>query len=64
MEWNHTDSLVKKNLWSQWSVKKLVLTVSESMKRPMTVDFPVAILLDEIHLIYSNDLVDIVIYKA
>ena len=39
MEWKHMDSLVKKRLQAQQSVKKVMLTVFLDMKKPITIDF-------------------------
>ena len=36
--WKHTDSLIKKKFWVQWSVKKVMLTVFWSIKEPI-IDF-------------------------
>ena len=38
MEWKYTDCLVKKKFWSQWLIKKVMLTVFWDMKGPITID--------------------------
>ena len=39
MKWKRTDIPVKKKLWAQQSVKKVMLTVLWDMKRLITIDF-------------------------